>query len=115
MRPVTDSISFPYTVPYDFDFAGLVNAHYAIPAPELSITSVRERLYRGFPRKMEEIQRVLDLFREKKEAINNLIMNFELLSLRYRKEMIDYLDDFYKTIESKSLVKRIFIDEARDN
>ena len=115
MRPVTDSISFPYTVPYDFDFAGLVNAQYAIPAPELSITSVRERLYRGFPRKMEEIQRVLDMFREKKEAINNLIMNFELLDLRYRKEMIDYLDGFYKTIESKSLVKRIFIDDARDN
>ncbi|HET6995660.1 MAG TPA: hypothetical protein VFI06_11795, partial [Chitinophagaceae bacterium] len=26
MRPVTDTISFPYTVPYDFDFCGVVDA-----------------------------------------------------------------------------------------
>jgi len=115
MRPVTDSISFPYTVPYDFDFAGLVDAHYATPNQDLPISSVRERLYRGFPRTMEEIQRTLNIFREKREAIKNLILNFELLNLRYRKEMISYLDEFYKTIEITSLVKRIFIDDARNN
>jgi len=36
-----------YTVPYDFDYSGLVDAVYAIPAKGLGITSVRERLYRG--------------------------------------------------------------------
>ena len=115
LRPVGDSVSLPYTVPYDFDFAGLVNAHYAIPSPELSITSVTERLYRGFPRRMEELQQTLNIFREKREAIKNLVMNFELLNLRNRKEMMDYLDDFYKTIESTSLVKKVFIDDARIN
>jgi len=115
MRPINDSISFPYVVPYDFDFAGLVNASYAIPSPDLAITSVKQRLYRGFPRTMEELQRTLKIFREKQEAIKNLIMNFELLNIRYRKEMVDYLDEFYKTIESTSFVKRIFIEEARNN
>ena len=115
VRPMTDSVSLPYTVAHDFDFAGLVDAHYAIPSPELSISSVRERLYRGFPRTMEEIQGTLNIFREKREAIKNLVMNFELLPLRSRKEMMDYLDQFYKTIESSSLVKKIFIDDARNN
>ena len=115
MRPVTDSISFPYAVPYDFDFAGLVDAHYAIPSHELPITSVRERLYRGFPRTMEEIQRTLDIFREKREAINKLVMDFELLNVRQRKDMINYLDEFYEIIKSTSLVKRTFIDDARNN
>jgi len=115
IRPAGDSVSFPYTVPYDFDFAGLVNARYAIPSENLSITSVQERLYRGFSRTMEEIQGMLNIFREKREAIKNLVMNFELLSLRYRKEMIGYLDEFYKTIESTSLVERVFIDDARTN
>jgi hypothetical protein len=115
MRPVTDSFSLPYTVAYDFDFCGLVDAHYAIPKEELAISSVRERLYRGFPRTMEEVQVTLNIFREKREAIKNLVMNFELLGLRYRKEMMDYLDEFYKTIEGTSQVQRIFIDNARLN
>ena len=48
MRPVTDSFSMPYTIPYDFDFCGLVNANYATPPEELGISSVRERAYRGY-------------------------------------------------------------------
>ena len=52
MRPKTDSLAPPYVIPYDFDFAGLVNASYASPHEELGITSVKERLYRGFPRNM---------------------------------------------------------------
>jgi hypothetical protein len=115
MRPVTDSFSLPFTIPYDFDFAGLVDASYATPKEELGIKSVTERLYRGFPRTMEELQTTLDIFREKKEAIKNLVMNFELLTLRYRKEMMDYLEGFYKTIENKNTVKRIFITDARQN
>lgn len=115
MRPVTDSFSFPYTIPYDFDFAGLVDAPYAMPKEDLGIKSVRERLYRGWPRTMEELQRTLDIFREKKEAIKKVVTDFTLLSTRYRKEMTEYIDDFYKTIDNKSLVKRIFIDDARNN
>lgn len=34
-------------VPYDFDFAGLVNARYATPNPRLKIRRVTTRLYRG--------------------------------------------------------------------
>ena len=113
MRPVTDSFSFPYTIPYDFDFCGLINASYAIPREELGISSVKERLYRGFPRTIEEIQRTLNIFREKREAIKNLVMNFEKLDLRHREELIEYLDEFYETIENKNGVKSVFVDGAR--
>lgn len=115
MRPVTDSISFPYTIPYDFDISGVVDAPYAIPNANLGISSVKERLYRGFPRTMEEVQNTLKIFRDKKEAIKNIVMNFDLLSLRYRKDVMGYLEEFYKTIESKNLVERIFISDARYN
>ncbi len=113
MRPVTDSISFPYTIPYDFDFCGMVDAPYAIPNEELSIKSVKERLYRGFPRTMEELQLTLDVFRAKSPAIKKLVSGFDLLPMRDRNEILDYLDEFYKIIESKSLVKKVFIDDAR--
>ena len=44
----TDSLSMPYTVPYDFDHAGIVNAPYALPTEELQLRSLRERRYRGY-------------------------------------------------------------------
>jgi hypothetical protein len=37
-----------FTVPYDFDSSGLVDAHYAVPNPVLKIASNRERVFRGF-------------------------------------------------------------------
>jgi hypothetical protein len=35
-------------IPYDFDFSGFVGAPYATPPEELSISSVRQRFYRGY-------------------------------------------------------------------
>lgn len=115
MRLVTDSVSFPYVVPYDFDFCGVVNANYAIPNENLEIKSVTERLYRGFPRTIEEVQKALDIFRDKKEEVKNLVMNFEWLDQRSRRDVMDYLEEFYETIQDKYQVERIFVTNARRN
>lgn len=69
--------SLPYVIPYDFDYAGLVNAYYAVPAEELQLTSVTERAYRGFPRTMEELEATIKIFNDQRENIKNLVMNFE--------------------------------------
>jgi len=113
MRIATDSISFPYAVPYDFDFAGVVDAPYAIPDENLKIASVKQRVYRGFPRTMDELEAALDIFRKKSEGIKKLVLNFDLLPKKERELMLDYLDEFYETIDSKSVVRRVFIDDAR--
>ena len=115
MRSKADSLAAPYPIPYDFDFAGLVNASYASPREELGITSVRERLYRGFPRNMAEIEVTLKIFNDKKEDIRNLVMNFEELDQRSRKEFMKYVDDFYDVIGNKKTVERVFINGARTN
>lgn len=44
----TDPQAKVYTVPYDFDSSGLVDAHYAVPNAVLHISSNRERVFRGF-------------------------------------------------------------------
>lgn len=115
MKPVTDTIAFPYTIPYDFDFCGLVNATYATPQEELGTNSVKERVYRGFARNMGELQNTLNLFREKREEIEKLVKGFEYLSPRYRNEIIDYIDEFYREIENKSFIQEVFISNARTN
>jgi len=110
-----DSLSRPFAVPYDFDFSGLVNTNYAAPDEHLGTTTVRERVYRGFPRAMEELHEVLDIFKQKKESIYSLINNFSLLYPITKKDMAHYLDEFYDAIDSDSFVKSTFINNARQN
>jgi hypothetical protein len=113
MVPKTDTFAKPFVIPYDFDFAGLVNASYAVPNEGLGITSVTERLYRGFARTMEELQANLDIFKAKKEAIMFYLNNFSLISARVKKDVTRYLEEFYDIINDKKLVKAYFITGAR--
>jgi hypothetical protein len=111
--PRRDSLAKPFMVPYDFDCNGLVNADYAVPPPELGITTVRQRLYRGFPRTLQELQEAMLLLNNRRKAIDSLIMNCVPLSRNNKKEMMDYLGDFYKATQSEEDIKELFIRGAR--
>lgn len=105
---LTDTISYPYIVPYDFDYCGLVNAPYAIPQPEFGIEKVTDRFYRGMARAKEEVDPVIQLFKEKRPFMTALIQNFTLLRKSVREDMIYYLDSFYKDLDDKRKVTYIF-------
>ncbi len=113
LRVLSDSLAVPYAVPYDFDYSGLVNAEYAVPDERLNIDNVQQRLYRGFPRQPGEINQILDIFKEKKDAIYNIINNCDLLDKHSKGDMISYLDGFYKIISDPDEVKLRFITNAR--
>jgi hypothetical protein len=115
MVPKDDSLANPFAVPYDFDYCGLINAEYAIPSEVFAIRSVTERVYRGFPRTMEELQVSLNVFKEKKADIYALIEGFELLPTYVRREMTEYLNQFYLTLDKPNEVRGTFIDGARRN
>jgi hypothetical protein len=104
-----------YAVPYDFDYCGLVNAEYAVPYEELGLENIRQRLYRGFPRTMEELNKTLEVFKEKKEKIYSLVKDLTLLSKTKQKEIINYLDEFYELINKPGEVETAFIKNARKN
>lgn len=107
-----DTLSRPFVVPYDFDYCGIVNAQYAVPADMLGIKSVTERLYRAYSRSMEELQASIAIYRDKKPAILSLVNDFPSLNAREKKEMINYIESFYDIIERKSDVQAIFINNA---
>jgi hypothetical protein len=113
IQPAKDSTARPFVVPYDFDYSGLVNADYAVPAEGLDIANVRERYYLGFRRTPEELDSATSIFNACKDSIYALINNSELLIKRNKEEMINYLDSFYKLINNKHEVKTYFIDDAR--
>jgi hypothetical protein len=105
--------ALPYAVPYDFDHSGFVNASYATPNELLGTETVTERAYRGFPRKMEELQSTFDVFRTKKDSIIALINNCTYLQARVKKDAVSYINEFYQIINDKREVQTIFIDNAR--
>ncbi len=113
MQPGGDKNAIPFAVPYDLNHSGFVNASYAFPPEQLGIESVKDRLYRGFPRTMEELQEAISVFTSKKEDIYGLINNCEWLNKTCKKETTGFLNEFYRTISSQSSVKYTFIDNAR--
>ncbi len=97
-----------YPVPYDFDYAGVVNAAYAVPHESLPIKSVTERLYLGPCQTEEEINEIRTLFLDKKASINQLI-DQHLSSSRSRNACHDYLDEFFGILENPKNAKAIFM------
>lgn len=111
--PKDNPNSRPIAVPYDFDICGFVDPPYATVDEQLAITTVRDRLYRGFPRTLAELQESIKIFVEKKPLIYALIENYPLLDARSRKWATAFLDDFYRNTNSQKYIQTTFIDGAR--
>lgn len=116
MQDSGNATAKPYAVAYDFDYSGLVNASdYAVPSEMLGTKSVTERVYRGFPREIGELREIADHFIAKKAAVFAEINGSKFLNDRSKKEMISYLEEFYKDIADDRMLKTIFVDNARMN
>ncbi|HEX6171131.1 MAG TPA: hypothetical protein VFZ33_15700 [Chitinophagaceae bacterium] len=115
--PKDDKTVRPYTVAYDFDICGFVDPPYATIDEQLQdqISSVRERLNRGFPRTMEELKVAVKLFNDKKEKIIGLIKNNEHLNSKEKSRCVAYVEEFYKIINNDRDLQRIFVDGGRRN
>jgi len=95
----------PFTpLPYDFDFAGLVNAPYAEPNPRYEIRSVRTRVYSGLCRNNELLPDTIQQFLDKKDAIFAVIDELDMLTSRTRRDVTSYLDSFYERIATPKKV-----------
>lgn len=106
--------SLPIPVPYDFDWASLVNAPYAVPNEKLNIKSIHERLYRGYKRTETELEYIFREFRMKKEILYSLYINCPYLDEKEKERVLNYFDEFYEIINDPKRVKAEFIDQARE-
>ena len=91
-----------FSVPYDFDYAGLVNAPYAVPTPGLGITSVRTRYFKCPCYSGEVFKRTIETFREKKAAMLSTIEQFEYLSGGAKNDIKNFVQGYFRQIESKT-------------
>lgn len=100
-------------VPYDFDFSGFVSAPYATPPKNLPISDVKTRLFRGYCRSAEELKPHLDIFKEREADIKALIDDLEPLQKKYRKQSRNYINQFYKVINSEKRTRKQILKSCR--
>lgn len=100
-------------VPYDFDLSGFVHAPYAIPDRRLGLRSVVDRLYRGPCRTTDEFDAAAAPFRAKRTDMLALVDSMRDLESAARRELKDYLDGFFRTIDRPASIKKQFVDGCK--
>lgn len=93
-------------IPYDFDFAGMVNAPYAEPNPKIKISSVRVRFYRDRCSNNENLDATGAYIREHEAEIRTLVDNLDGLEDGQAREVIKYLDVFFERVSTPQHVER---------
>ncbi len=98
-------------VPYDFDFAGLVNAPYAAPPGHLPVKTVRDRYYSGLCHPEAVMERAVKLFQEKRPDINRLVETAAGLS--ETASAAAFVDDFFDLLDSPARMREEVLDRCR--
>lgn len=88
------------TIPYDFDYSGLVHATYAIPHETLKLPDVAIRYYQGWCHTEAEVRGQLQVFLDQKENILAMPYHIQGLSEKSIHQAVEYLQDFYGIIEN---------------
>jgi hypothetical protein len=101
-----DGVMLP--VPYDFDAAGIVEAPYAYPSPQVPIRSVRERLYRGRCRDLTELEPVFAAFTAQRDALTALFTPQAGIPERRAARAGQYIDQFYAILADDAQTEREF-------
>lgn len=89
-----------YSVPYDFDMTGFVEAPHARPNSRFGLRNVRERLYRGRCLYNDHVAAAAGRFRENEKAIRELIESQQPLRGGKKRDQLRFVDSFFKDIES---------------
>jgi hypothetical protein len=91
-------------VPYDFDFSGLVAPPYAGPPPELNLTDIRQRLFRGYCVHNAETLAAAAQLRAARPQILAVLGQVPGLEERTQRRAAAYLEGFFAEIATDGSV-----------
>ena len=87
-------------MPYDFDYAGLVDTPYALPPEGVSVPNVRVRRYRGFCQHNEQAQAFAASLVARRAELLGIVDRTPQLSDAFREKAASYLGVFFDEISS---------------
>lgn len=100
------------SVPYDFDISGLAAPPHARPNPRFKLASVKQRLYRGRCANNQHLEASLQTFRDRRQAIYDLVANLDGMSSSEKNKVTRYIEDFYKVIDTPRLMRRDIVKDC---
>ena len=103
-----------YTITYDFDQSGIVNAPHAVPNADLGARFAAQRIYRGRCDNNEQLPTSIAHFQERRSDIVALIESQPGLEQKTRKRLLRYTEDFYKIIDNPKSVEKKLINKFRE-
>ncbi|MBP6794008.1 MAG: hypothetical protein KA143_03090 [Saprospiraceae bacterium] len=98
-------------IAYDFDYAALVGAPYAIPHESLPIKSIEERYFMGHGVTESDALSTAKYFVEKKEAIYKTVDDCDGLEAKAKSSIKRFFDGAYSMFENEKLTKKSFVQE----
>jgi hypothetical protein len=96
-------------IPFDFDFAGIVNAPNAVPDTERGVERLGQRVYRGYCVNNGHVGDSVDRFIQARETLYALVAEQEALEPSVRRNIAEYMDEFYAVIDDPREVEREII------
>ncbi|MEE4217538.1 MAG: hypothetical protein V2I48_08020 [Xanthomonadales bacterium] len=100
------SVDSLVAIPYDFDFAGIVNAPNAVPNSEFGVERVGQRVYRGYCVNNGHVGDSISKFSQARDALYALVAGQEELEPSVRENVARYMDGFYAVIDDPREVER---------
>ena len=96
------------SVPYDFDYCGLVDNNYAVPPEQFDITEVTQRYFMVQTElSKDEFNEVVDFYEGKKDEFMAIIANHEYLEDKTKKSVTSFIEGFYKTMKNRGRMAKI--------
>lgn len=92
------------TVPYDFDYAGFVDAPYAVPPEGIKVSGIKNRYYRGFCRHNAEALKAAADIRAQRPAMVAALSQIPQLKDGTRRKALAFLDRSFADIASDQAV-----------
>lgn len=102
-----------FVIAFDFDQAGLINAHYATPSKILPIRSVQQRLYRGFCAEQPYLAEAIDALNRARPHIEELFRDDPFLNERSRARALDYIAESFRIINTDRTLQAEIVGRCR--
>ncbi len=93
-------------IPYDFDFSGMVAAPYSRADVRLGQKTVRDRVFLGQSKTLEEMTPAIRYFLSKKEEILETVDNFSELDATPKEDIYLFLSEFFTLMEDEKAAKK---------
>ena len=93
-------------VPYDFDYAGFVDASYAVPGENLGITAVTQRYYLGPCRENPEYLAALQFMAGHRDEILEVIRDFSYLNEKAKNKALAYIESYFTASGAPDFINR---------